>query len=145
MHLKKVSLDIQRPRPRECIEKVLCDNSGMGSYLLDKESEDLILAVVKNDCPTCQLLVPTLESLGEAGKLTVVLQDEMDFPYEADWVLDDRELEISWNLNLESVPTLLHFKKGEEVERTVGWSREEWRKITGDSTLGDDLPEFKPG
>ena len=117
----------------------------MGSYLLDKENDDLILAVVKNDCPTCQLLIPTLENLGEAGKLTVVLQDEMDFPYEADWVLDDRDLEISWNLNLDSVPTLLRFNKGEEVERTVGWSREEWRKITGVPTLGGDLPEFKPG
>ena len=117
----------------------------MSSYLLDKESEELILAVVKNDCPTCQLLIPTLENLGKAGKLTVVLQDEMDFPYEDDWVVDDRELEISWSLNLDSVPTLLRFEKGEEVERTVGWSREEWRKITGDSTLGDDLPEFKPG
>ena len=145
MHLKKVSRDSQRPRPRECAEKLLCDNSSMSSNLLDKESEDLILAVIKNDCPTCQLLIPTLENLGKAGKLTVVLQDEMDFPYEDDWVVDDRELEISWSLNLDSVPTLLRFEKGEEVERTVGWSREEWRKITGDSTLGDDLPEFKPG
>ncbi len=117
----------------------------MSSHLLDKKSKDMILAVVKNDCPTCQLLIPTLESLGKAGKLTVVLQDEMDFPYEADWVVDDSELEISWNLDLEFVPTLLHLKNGEEVERTVGWSRKEWRKITGDSTLGDDLPEFKPG
>ena len=145
MQFKKVSRDIQRPRPRERLAKLLCDNSSMGSYLLDKENDDLILAVVKNDCPTCQLLIPTLENLGEAGKLTVVLQDEMDFPYEADWVLDDRDLEISWNLNLDSVPTLLRFDKGEEVERTVGWSREEWRKMTGVPTLGDDLPEFKPG
>ena len=128
MQFKKVSRDIQRPRPRERLEKLLCDNSSMGSYLLDKENDDLILAVVKNDCPTCQLLIPTLENLGEAGKLTVVLQDEMNFPYEADWVLDDRDLEISWNLNLDSVPTLLRFDKGEEVERTVGWSREEDRK-----------------
>ena len=89
----------------------------MGTYLLDEKSEDLILAVIKNDCPTCQLLIPTLDDLGKTGKLTVVLQDEMDFP----------------------------FKNGKEVARTVGWSREEWRKITGDPTLGDNLPEFKPG
>ena len=103
MQFKKVSRDIQRPRPREHLEKLLCDNSSMGSYLLDKENDDLILAVVKNDCPTCQLLIPTLENLGEAGKLTVVLQDEMDFPYEADWVLDDRDLEIE---------SLLHRSRG---------------------------------
>ena len=117
----------------------------MGTYLLDEKSEDLILAVIKNDCPTCQLLIPTLDALGKTGKLTVVLQDEMDFPSEAGWVIDDRDLEVSWNLNLDSVPTLLHFKKGKEIARTVGWSREEWRKITGDPTLGDNLPEFKPG
>ena len=52
----------------------------MGNYLLDEESEDLILAVIKNDCPTCQLLIPTLDDLGKTGKLTVVLQDEIDFP-----------------------------------------------------------------
>ena len=117
----------------------------MGTYLLNEKSEDLILAVIKNDCPTCQLLIPTLDDLGKTGKLTVVLQDEMDFPSEADWVIDDRDLEVSWNLNLDSVPTLLHFKNGKEIARTVGWSREEWRKITGDPTLGDNLPEFKPG
>ena len=117
----------------------------MSSYLLDKESEELLIAVIKNDCPTCQLLVPTLDNLGKAGKVTVVLQDEIDFPSEADWVIEDKELEVSWNLNLDSVPTLLHFKNGNEVKRTVGWSREEWRKFTGDPTLGDDLPEFRPG
>ena len=60
----------------------------MGTYLLDEKSEDLILAVIKNDCPTCQLLIPTLDDLGKTGKLTVVLQDEMDFPSEAEWVDD---------------------------------------------------------
>ena len=79
----------------------------MSSYLLDKESEELLIAVIKNDCPTCQLLIPTLDNLGKAGKVTVVLQDEIDFPSEADWVIDDKELEVSWNLNLDSVPTLL--------------------------------------
>ena len=117
----------------------------MGNYLLDEKSADVILAVIKKDCPTCQLLIPTLDDLGKTGKLTVVLQDEMDFPSEADWVIDDRELEVSWNLNLVYKRQLLYFKNGEEVERTVGWSREEWRKITGEPTLGDDLPEFKPG
>ena len=116
----------------------------MGNYLLEKESEDLILAVIKNDCPTCQLLIPTLDDLGKTGKLTVVLQDEIDFPSEADWVIDDRELEVSWNLNLDSVPTLLHFKNGEEVERTVGWSREEWRKITGNRPLGTIYQNSNP-
>tara|TARA_B100001123_G_scaffold84130_1_gene96349 strand:+ start:1350 stop:1703 length:354 start_codon:yes stop_codon:yes gene_type:complete len=117
----------------------------MNSPSVDTGTRDGLVAVVKNDCPTCQLLVPTLEDLGKAGKLTVITQDEMDLPYEEEWVVNDEELEISWNLELDTVPTLLNFDQGTEISRTVGWSRDEWREMFGDSDLGEDLPEFKPG
>ena len=31
-------------------------------------------------------------------------------------------------------------RDGVEVERTVGWLRSDWQRITGIDTLGDDLP-----
>ena len=117
----------------------------MNPYSAEKNNHDGLIAVVKNDCPTCQLLIPMLEDLGKAGKLTVITQDEMNLPYEEDWVINDEELEISLNLDLDSVPTLLSFEKGTETSRTTGWSREDWRLLFGDSTLGENLPEFKPG
>ena len=69
----------------------------------------------------------------------------MDFPYDEDWVIDDQSLEISWNLQIDSVPTLLSFTEGEENSRTTGWDRNRWREFTGLSMLGENLPEFKPG
>jgi hypothetical protein len=34
---------------------------------------------------------------------------------------------------------------GVEVDRTVGWSRPQWEKLTGVAPLGEDLPEYRPG
>ena len=52
---------------------------------------------------------------------------------------------MSWALDVETVPTLVRVEAGQETERTVGWVRDEWRRITGNSELGADLPEFRPG
>ena len=43
------------------------------------------------------------------------------------------------------MPTLLRVVDGVEVERTVGWSRADWQRITGLDGLGDDLPVMRPG
>jgi hypothetical protein len=43
------------------------------------------------------------------------------------------------------VPTLIRVEDGREVERTYGWHRGDWQRITGRANLGDDLPELRPG
>jgi hypothetical protein len=43
------------------------------------------------------------------------------------------------------VPTVIRFANGREVDRTVGWSREDWERVTGLPGLGRDLPGFQPG
>lgn len=104
-----------------------------------------LLAVVKEDCPTCQLVAPALRRLKEAGlSLTVVSQDDPEFPPGVDAV-DDRELELSWRLGVEAVPTLYRFERGELRSTAVGWNRDEWRQVTGMADLGEELPEFQPG
>ncbi|MBJ7509405.1 MAG: thioredoxin, partial [Ilumatobacteraceae bacterium] len=40
---------------------------------------------------------------------------------------------------------VLRIENGVEVARTVGWVRDEWLKITGLSSLGVELPDFRPG
>ena len=102
------------------------------------------VAVVKRDCPTCLLVEPVLQQLAVAGSLTVVSQDDPDFPAGVQ-VLDDRELESSWRLSIETVPTLLRVKDGAETGRTVGWLRSAWEALTGVSGLGADLPDHRPG
>ena len=52
---------------------------------------------------------------------------------------------VSWHHAIETVPTLIRVVDGVEVERTVGWSRAEWQRITGVADLGDDLPVDAPG
>jgi hypothetical protein len=102
------------------------------------------VAVVKRDCPTCVLVEPVLAQLAAAGELTVYSQDDPEFPAGVT-VVDDRELEVSWRLSVQTVPTLLRVADGVEVERAQGWLREQWEQLTGVTGLGPDLPDHRPG
>jgi len=89
-----------------------------------------LLAVVKADCPTCTLVRPVLDRLD----VEIVSED------------DDAGLERSWHLGIDTVPTLIRLDDGgAEVERIVGWSREQWEAFTHVSPLGDELPPHRPG
>jgi hypothetical protein len=88
-----------------------------------------IVAVVKRDCPTCALVEPVLTDLVERGVILTIHRED-----------DDAGLEASWHLGIETVPTLV---RGDE--RIVGWSRPQWEKFTGVSSLGEGLPEHRPG
>ena len=97
---------------------------------------DGLVAVVKRDCPTCELVEPVLRRLGAA----VWCQDD------GEWFDgDDRSLELSYRLGIETVPTLLRIENGSETARTVGWSRPQWEELTGIAGLGEQLPEHRPG
>ncbi len=97
---------------------------------------DGLVAVVKRDCPTCTLVEPVLRELGAA----VWCQDD-----ETWFDGDDRSLELSYRLGIETVPTLLRIEDGAEAARTVGWSRPAWQELTGVADLGETLPEHRPG
>jgi len=107
---------------------------------------DGLIAIVKRDCPTCVLVVPVLNDLRRRGgeELTVISQDDPDFPEGLDAV-DDTSLDISLDFNLDTVPTLLRWRDGKEVQRLVGWERTEWEVFTGESDLGPALPPHRPG
>ena len=97
---------------------------------------DGLVIVAKRDCPTCVLVEPVMQSLDRAGPLAVVSQDDPTFPSGVRSVLYDDALERSFRLNIEAVPTLIRFKDGREVERTVGWERKEWMRLAGDCRRG---------
>ena len=97
---------------------------------------DGLVAVVKRDCPTCALVEPVLRELGAA----VWCQDD------ASWFDgDDTELELSYRLGIETVPTLMRVDAGEETARVVGWSRGQWERLSGVPGLGPGLPDHRPG
>jgi hypothetical protein len=60
-------------------------------------------------------------------------------------VVDDRSLDVSWRLDLTTVPTLLRVAEGKEVERLEGWERQRWEAFTGVAGLGAGLPDYRPG
>lgn len=104
-----------------------------------------MIAVVKRDCATCQLIEPALAELKRGVALQVHSQDDPSFPATIGDVIDERELELSYRLDIEIVPTLIQIQDGEESARLVGWQRDDWRSMTGMPTLGAGLPEFSPG
>ncbi|HZZ48091.1 MAG TPA: thioredoxin family protein [Pseudonocardia sp.] len=102
---------------------------------------DGLVVVVKRDCPTCQLIEPVLGQLA----VTVYSQDDPAFPAGIADVRDDTDLDVSLALDIQTVPTLLRFEAGQETARTEGWMRGEWEKLAGQTGLGPDLPDFRPG
>ena len=105
---------------------------------------DGIVVVVKRECETCRMVVPVLGELDAAVTLTVYSQDDPGFPASPP-AIDDHDLAVSWHHEIETVPTVLRVVDGVEVERTVGWQRPEWERVTGVTGLGDGLPVFRPG
>ncbi|NEU34934.1 conjugal transfer protein TraF, partial [bacterium LRH843] len=86
---------------------------------------------VKEDCPTCVLVAPVLADFAERAGLTAITQDNADFPERAEWVVDDRDLALSWHHDIETVPTLLKVEGGVATERLEGWKRDDWESFTG--------------
>jgi hypothetical protein len=103
-----------------------------------------LIAVVKRDCQTCEMTEPVLAALAASGALTVYTQDDPTFPESVPHEYDTK-LDVSHKLKIEVVPTLLRREGGQEVARTFGWNKAEWRELTGLATLGEALPDLRPG
>ncbi len=100
---------------------------------------DGIVVVVKEECATCHSVGSVLRQLDDATTLTVYTQDDPRFP-ESPTPVHDADLAVSWHHGVETVPTVIRVVDGVEVERTVGWHRDEWERVTGIGGLGPDLP-----
>jgi hypothetical protein len=103
---------------------------------------DGLVAVVKTDCPTCVAVLPVLESLRTKAGLTVISQDP-SFPLPR--AVEDSSLDVSWELGIETVPTLLRLQGGRDTGRVVGWHRGRWEELAGVTGLGPGLPDQRPG
>ncbi|MEH6564804.1 MAG: thioredoxin family protein [Halopseudomonas sp.] len=106
---------------------------------------DGLIVVAKADCPTCRLVEPLLSEMAQGGPLTIYVQDSRDYAADLPGALYDQTLEHSYRLGIEFVPTLIRVENGQEVERTYGWHKEDWRAISAHAELGEDLPVMRPG
>jgi hypothetical protein len=120
---------------------------GSGAGNLAPVLPEGLVAIVKRDCPTCTLIGPVLADLRDRydGAVTIYSQDDPTFPEATGGAHDDRDLDVSFSLDLDTVPTLVRVAGGVEVDRTVGWSRSHWEQVTGVDDLGPDLPPHRPG
>lgn len=102
--------------------------------------------VVKRDCPTCVMVEPVIAQAQSQGlAVEVWSQDDPSFPASVSSVGDDRQLEQSWRLNIETVPTIIRREAEAEAERVVGWDKRAWLDLLGLESLEADLPAFRPG
>ena len=106
---------------------------------------DGLHAVVKRDCPTCELTAPVLADLAARVGISVFTQDDPSFPEAIAAPIDDTDLGVSHQLRIEIVPTLIRMRGGKEVDRTYGWDRAEWERVSGLQGIGADLPAMRPG
>ena len=106
---------------------------------------DGLIAIVKRDCPTCELTAPVLAELAAHGGLTVYTQDDPSFPETVSGRIDDTALDVSHHLKVEIVPTLIRRVDGRDTGRTHGWDRVEWERVSGFQGIGAGLPAFRPG
>ena len=110
-------------------------------------SEHQFTVVIKKDCPTCEMIETVLAELIATypGKVTIYVQDDPSFPESIENKIDDTSLEFSYRNNIEIVPTLICSSESKESDRTYGWDKAEWRRLTNLSSLGESLDSFKPG
>ena len=104
-----------------------------------------LVAVVKRECETCRLVEPVLAQIRSRSPLALYSQDDPTFPEKLGGATDDTALERSWQLRIETVPTLIRFENEREVARIVGWDRQEWERVAQQAGLGPGLPAFQPG
>ena len=125
-----------------------------------------LLCFVKEDCPTCRLSLPLIEcayrafhaevdvlAIGQdtAGNAVLVEDFGLAVP-----VLDDDALSVSFDYDLDTVPTIIYADgAGNEVSRFIGFGRQDWKDIIAvlSETSGEmppavhwnEYPESAPG
>jgi thiol-disulfide isomerase/thioredoxin len=125
-----------------------------------------LVAIVKEDCPTCQLVMPLLESfhrcygaaidillVGQTAEGNAALRERYGVSAA---LLDDSTLKVSFAFDIDTVPALfLADSDGHELSRLHGFVRSEWRLLdvelaqhAGAAAAAIDwssLPEWRPG
>jgi hypothetical protein len=145
-------------------EFALPDDTGV-LYQFPNDRPTLV-AFVKEDCETCNLVLPALEALhrgaGTGLDVWVVSQRDTDIPVLRGRhgltmaMLDDSNLEVSYNAALETVPSaFLYGSDGACLFETYGFRKGDWQALfsTATAVAGSDptsvdwngLPELKPG
>lgn len=123
-----------------------------------------LVCFVKEDCPTCNDVMPVVEAwyrayggdvdffvAGQtvAGNAALVSNHDLSVP-----ILDDSSLKVSFAYDIDTVPSLFVVDaEGREQTALVGFVRDEWQALAKtlgqsgakDSVNWSELPEWRPG
>ena len=118
-----------------------------------------LVCFVKEDCPTCNLVMPLLQAAHDAGEMPVLAAGQtaegnrtlIDRHGLSMSLLDDSTLKVSFAYDVETVPLVLAANAdSEEADRLVGFDRAEWRAFFERHLPNADvdweaLPKWRPG
>ena len=117
-----------------------------------------LIAFLKEDCPTCDLVTPLLDRLAEvrdldllivgqeaSGNAKLIARHGLFSP-----LLDDSRLKVSFAYDIDTVPTVvLTDGEGRQTERLTGFVRSEWQalfaSLAAPAIDWPKLPEWRPG
>lgn len=125
--------------------------SGSGEPLAFPTGDTTLICFVKEDCPTCQLVLPILKAAHGDQKLLVIGQttdgnQKLSTNYELP-ILDDSSLKVSFAYDIDTVPSLFQVSENGSIEsQLVGFVKEEWQTIFGEAVADwKALPDWRPG
>ena len=137
-----------------------------GVRVSSPQAEGALVCFIKEDCLTCQELMPILDAFfahyGEHMPVQVIGQTQegnsaLAAAFSPSFsILDDSALRVSFAADIETVPTLLHTDaNGNELTRLVGFVKDEWQTmaseldaLTGQQSISlnwSGLPDWRPG
>jgi thiol-disulfide isomerase/thioredoxin len=142
---------------------LLADSAG--SEKIFPSGRPSIVCFIKDDCPTCHLVMPVLDALHQAfaeridffvagqtaeGNESLTAEFAPGFP-----ILDDASLKVSFAYDIDTVPSLFFADaEGSLSTALVGFVRDEWQALAeslieaegGELDLDwPSLPEWRPG
>lgn len=142
---------------------LLEDADGVAWTFPEAELPTLVV-FVKDDCPTCQLVMPVLDALHRvlAGRITLRVcgqtrdgNAKLESAHAPGFrVLDDSALKVAFAYGIDTVPTaFLADPRGEFDSALIGFVRSEWQtlceRLGGTAAVAavdwDGLPEWRPG
>jgi len=134
----------------------LRDHQGLERFF--PSGRNTVIAFVKEDCATCNLVAPLLDQLRSAPDLEVLIVGQEAHGNQALIerhrlrlpILDDSALKISFAYGIDTVPTLILANgEGFEQARLIGFERAEWQRFFANLQCcgidWDRLPAWRPG
>jgi len=131
--------------------------SAEGTSFSFPSDQSTLICFIKEDCPTCKLIVPILQQLHQKQLLLLAIGQTKDgndrLIKEFDLtmpLLDDSDLKVSFAYDIDTVPTLVKTSPNGSIEaQLIGFVKEEWQALLGteltDSIDWTTLPDWRPG